>query len=59
MELPPTVQFGAKLVLRESRHVLVKGVLAPQQPDLNPCDYYLWGVLERDLTSVLTTLWTP
>ncbi|QQP57313.1 Uncharacterized protein FKW44_002246 [Caligus rogercresseyi] len=43
-------QFGAKLVLRESRHVLVKGVLAPQRsPDLNPCDYYLWGVLERTL----------
>ncbi|QQP51259.1 Uncharacterized protein FKW44_012570, partial [Caligus rogercresseyi] len=32
----------------ESRHFLVKGVLAPQHPDLNPCDYYLWGVLERD-----------
>ncbi|QQP41715.1 Transposable element tcb1 transposase [Caligus rogercresseyi] len=44
----PHVQFGAKLVLRESRHVLVKGVLAPSSPDLNPCDYYLWGVLERD-----------
>ncbi|QQP37227.1 Uncharacterized protein FKW44_017430, partial [Caligus rogercresseyi] len=28
--------------------VLVKGVLAPSSPDLNPCDYYLWGVLERD-----------
>ncbi|QQP42134.1 Transposable element tcb1 transposase [Caligus rogercresseyi] len=26
----------------------------PSSPDLNPCDYYLWGVLERD-----TTLWTP
>ncbi|QQP54834.1 Uncharacterized protein FKW44_007801 [Caligus rogercresseyi] len=48
MELPPQVQFGAKLVLKESRHVLVKGVLAPSSPDLNPCDYYLWGVLERD-----------
>ncbi|QQP58339.1 Uncharacterized protein FKW44_003616 [Caligus rogercresseyi] len=20
----------------------------PSSPDLNPCDYYLWGVLERD-----------
>ncbi|QQP41172.1 Transposable element tcb1 transposase, partial [Caligus rogercresseyi] len=20
----------------------------PSNPDLNPCDYYLWGVLERD-----------
>ncbi|QQP49911.1 Uncharacterized protein FKW44_010738 [Caligus rogercresseyi] len=47
-ELPPTRSIWAKLVLRESRHVLVKGVLAPSSPDLNPCDYYLWGVLERD-----------
>ncbi|QQP55551.1 Transposable element tcb2 transposase [Caligus rogercresseyi] len=36
------VQFGAKLVLKEPRHVLVKGFLAPSSPDLNPCDYYLW-----------------
>ncbi|QQP39899.1 Uncharacterized protein FKW44_013759, partial [Caligus rogercresseyi] len=27
----------------------------PNSPDLNPCDYYLWGVLKRTLTSVLTT----
>ncbi|QQP32478.1 Uncharacterized protein FKW44_024404 [Caligus rogercresseyi] len=20
----------------------------PSSPDLNPCDYYLWGVLEKD-----------
>ncbi|QQP41629.1 Uncharacterized protein FKW44_016060, partial [Caligus rogercresseyi] len=20
----------------------------PSSPDLNPCDYYLWGILERD-----------
>ncbi|QQP37983.1 Transposable element tcb2 transposase [Caligus rogercresseyi] len=43
-----TFNLVQKLVLRESRHVLVKGVLAPSSPDLNPCDYYLWGVLERD-----------
>ncbi|QQP31640.1 Uncharacterized protein FKW44_025305 [Caligus rogercresseyi] len=25
-----------------------QGVLAPSSPDVNPCDCYLWGVLERD-----------
>ncbi|QQP53008.1 Transposable element tcb2 transposase, partial [Caligus rogercresseyi] len=43
-----TSNLVAKLVLRESRHVLVKGVLAPSSPDLNPCDYYLWVVFEKD-----------
>ncbi|QQP57636.1 Uncharacterized protein FKW44_002686 [Caligus rogercresseyi] len=27
---------------------LVKEFCPPAIPDLNPCDYYLWGVLERD-----------
>ncbi|QQP38685.1 Transposable element tcb1 transposase [Caligus rogercresseyi] len=30
-------RFGAKLEF-----------WPPSSPDLNPCDYYLWGVLERD-----------
>ncbi|QQP36914.1 Uncharacterized protein FKW44_022155 [Caligus rogercresseyi] len=26
----------------------LKGFWPPSSPDLSPCDYYLWGVLERD-----------
>ncbi|QQP49485.1 Transposable element tcb1 transposase [Caligus rogercresseyi] len=44
------IQFGAKLVLRESRHVLVKGVLAPSSPDLNP--YYVWGRAHNTVDSL-------
>ncbi|QQP42547.1 Hypothetical protein FKW44_017249 [Caligus rogercresseyi] len=46
-----TSNLVAKLVLRESRHVLVKGVLAHSSPDLNPCDYY-WGCAHNTVDSM-------
>ncbi|QQP36514.1 Transposable element tcb1 transposase, partial [Caligus rogercresseyi] len=42
---PPHVQFGA---LENLDMFWSKEFWPPSSPDLNPCDYYLWGVLERD-----------
>jgi len=42
-----TESFDSKLALRQRRYVLVEGILAPNNPDLNPLNYYVWSVVER------------
>ena len=40
-------EFDLKLALRQCRYVLVKEFWSPNNPDLNPLDYYVWSVIER------------
>ncbi|QQP49659.1 Uncharacterized protein FKW44_010409 [Caligus rogercresseyi] len=43
--------------LSKAQKLLNKLIWPPNSPDCNPCDYYLWGAVERDTNGPHATPW--